>query len=196
VDEGLTAVSDLIVAFKARLQSGATAAAIVREMVTHGSAVMLDEARYAALREETGSRLGVSPNRDVYLVGSAKLGFSIKPKRRYFPFGDDSDVDLAVVSSTLYEKLWAEARRYRRTGGLWDDLSHFRNDHLNGVIKPYVLPDSGTVPTKRMLFDFGVALQRTKISPYSVTLASWHNIDALEDYQAFAVKECIEELQL
>lgn len=188
--------NERIAAFKERLRSGASAQDVVRERITHGSAVVIDDVRYAALRERTGSGLGVAPNRDVYLVGSAKLGFSIKPARRYMPFCDDSDIDLAVVAPALYERSWSESRRFRRQGGYWDGLKQLKNDHLNGVIKPYVLPDSPAVPTKRFLFDFTSSLQRTDISPYPVTLAIWHSIDALEEYQALAVNECMEQLQL
>lgn len=91
--------------FQQRLRAGAAPAAVVRESITHGSSAVLDGPTYALLREYVGSALSVSPNRDVYLVGSAKLGFSIKPRRRYGLFGDDSDVDLAVVSPAAYERL-------------------------------------------------------------------------------------------
>lgn len=184
--------------FQERLKSGLDPESIVREYITHGSSVVLDDPTYALLRSHAGRSLSVSPNRDVYLVGSAKLGFSIKPRRRYGLFGDESDVDLAVVSPAAYERLWTEARRHARQGGLWegDTRNHFRNDHMNGVIKPYVLPDSSSIPTRRMLFDLQAELQRVGGSPYPVTLAVWHSMEALEDYQVLAVRQCQKELSL
>src|SRR5262245_53541540 len=89
--------------FRDRLATGATAESIVREFITFGPSAVLDGQTYARLREHAGQALGVSPNQQVFLVGSAKLGFSIKPERRYGLFNDDSDVDLAIVSDALYE---------------------------------------------------------------------------------------------
>jgi hypothetical protein len=193
-----SALADALAVFQERLRSGASAASIVREFVTHGSSVVIDDQTYARLREYAGDALQISPNRDVFLVGSAKLGFSIKPRRRYGLFGDDSDVDLAIVSPALYERLWGEARRYSRGGGLWENDSriHFKNDHANGVIKPYVLPDSDAIPTRRMLFDLESDLQRVGGSPYPVTVAVWHSIETLEEYQTLAVIKCQEALEL
>jgi len=129
------------------------------------------------------------------MVGSAKLGFSIKPAKRYKPFSDDSDIDVAVVSPELYCRLWTELRRFDRQDGEWsrDYRNHFKNDHVNGVIKPHVLPDSDAIPTRRQLFDLRASLQRMDYAPYPVTLAVWHSIEALEDYQAVAVAECQRE---
>ncbi len=184
--------------FKDRLSSGASAESIVREFITHGSSVVLDGPTYTRLREYAGQVLQVSPNQNVYLVGSAKLGFSIKPARRYGFFDDDSDVDVAIVSPSLYERLWDEARRYSRSGGFWeaDSRIHYKNDHANAVIKPYVLPDSDAIPTRRMLFDLQAELQRVGGSPYPVTIAVWHSIEALEEYQVLSVVKCQEALSL
>lgn len=184
--------------FKERLGSGASAESIVREFVTHGSSVVLDGPTYTRLREYAGQALQIAPNQNVYLVGSAKLGFSIKPARRYGLFSDDSDVDLAIVSPSLYQRLWGEARRYNRNRGFWeaDSRAHYKNDHANAVIKPYVLPDSDTIPTRRTLFDLQAELQRVGGSPYPVTIAVWHGIEALEEYQLLSVMKCQEALNL
>jgi hypothetical protein len=183
-----------LTAFRARL-GHASPESIVREFITHGASAVLDVKTYTRLREHAGEVLQIAPNQNVYLVGSAKLGFSIKPGRRYGLFNDDSDVDLAIVASSLYERLWTETRAYARGGGYWDhdDRNHFKNDHANAVIKPYVLADSDSIPTKRMLFDLQAELQRVGGSPYPVTIAVWHNIHALEEYQTLSVKKCQEE---
>lgn len=184
--------------FRERLASGVSAESIVREFITHGPSAVLDVQTYARLREYAGTSLHLSPNQNIFLVGSAKLGFSIKPTRRYGLFNDNSDLDLAIVSPILYERLWAEARRYSRRGGFWegDSKDHFKNDHVNAVIKPYVLPDSDEAPTRRMLFDVESELQRVGGSPYPATIAVWYSMDALEEYQALAVTKCQEALHL
>lgn len=40
------------------------------------------------------------------IVGSAKLGFSLAPKKNFKVFEDDSDIDLVIVSSSLYRNAW------------------------------------------------------------------------------------------
>lgn len=184
--------------FRDRLVSDASPLTIVREFITHGSCLVIDDAEYTSIRERAGDALGVNPNQSIYVVGSAKLGFSIKKSRRYGLFGDDSDIDLAVVAPTIYELLWEQARRYTREGGLWeaDTKVHFRNDHFRAVIKPYVLPDSDSIQQKRVLFDLQSSLQRLGSAPYPVTIAVWHSLQALEEYQMMTVAECQEELKL
>jgi hypothetical protein len=53
---------------------------------------------------------------EIWVIGSAKLGFSITEKRlpdgtklpRYRTFSPASDVDIAVVSSSIFELIWNE----------------------------------------------------------------------------------------
>lgn len=52
---------------------------------------------------------------EVVLVGSAKLGFSIKPDKRYTPFGEESDLDLPSCRET-YLKTYGKKRT--NTGSL------------------------------------------------------------------------------
>lgn len=56
---------------------------------------------------------------DVIVVGSAKLGFSIVEKGgkygfrpRYRSFSKESDIDLAVVSKSLYSRFWHDLSSY------------------------------------------------------------------------------------
>lgn len=51
------------------------------------------------------SKLGIDPHSFV-VVGSACVGFSLNPDKNWKPFDDDSDIDVAVVSHTHFEKAW------------------------------------------------------------------------------------------
>ncbi len=54
------------------------------------------------------------------LVGSARVGFSFNPKRRFRPFSkEDSDFDIAVISDSAFEEIWDEyfAAHYSRASG-------------------------------------------------------------------------------
>lgn len=49
--------------------------------------------------------LGLHVN-NIAIVGSAKLGFSLSPDKDYSSFNDESDIDLVVVSQSLFNQSW------------------------------------------------------------------------------------------
>ncbi|MEU9254227.1 hypothetical protein AB0D66_20480 [Streptomyces sp. NPDC048270] len=168
---------------------------IVREFITHGPCVAIDRGTHAALREIVANSLDIHPNRDVYTVGSAKLGFSIKPQARFRPFSDTSDVDIAVVSSKIYTDLWREVRSFKDSKGIWkknlEDM--FKVRHFWGSIHLTDLPVSPLVPTQRKLWELGRTLQQLRAAgPYKVTFAVWSEMESLESYQARSVSACQE----
>ena len=77
---------------------------------------------YDAVRCWLSDQLGVHP-KEISLVGSARLGKSLSPKNLGKPFDNKSDLDLFIVSSTLFEKLKA-------------DFYHWLSDLENGCIRP------------------------------------------------------------
>ena len=59
------------------------------------------------LKAEISSHFGERPE-NVYLVGSAKLGFSIAPHKLWQPFSDESDIDVVIISEDLFKSLWVD----------------------------------------------------------------------------------------
>ena len=43
---------------------------------------------------------------NIAIVGSAKLGFSLAPQKNFKKFQENSDIDLVIVSSSLYRQVW------------------------------------------------------------------------------------------
>lgn len=99
--------------------------------------------------------------RDIVIVGSGKLGFSIKPDQEtsaYFPFkkfdydyikdnnNDKSDLDIAIVSNNLFDKQLV--RLYEHTGQysnneVWNgkrDRNFLAQYILKGWLKPDFIP--------------------------------------------------------
>lgn len=172
---------------------------VVREFITHGSCVAIPGEPHAQLREAVAEKLSVHPNRDVYTVGSAKLGFSIKPVARYRRFNDESDVDVAVVSPELYSQLWREARNFIANDGVWDerDFKWYKNNHFKGSIHPKSLPTSPLIPTAANLWELSRVLQNERAAgPYAITFVIWSDMEALESYQASSVALCMEKEKL
>jgi hypothetical protein len=60
------------------------------------------------LRQHIASRLKVSEDA-ITIVGSAKLGFSASPDTFARAFTEESDIDVIVVSSALFDSVWHSA---------------------------------------------------------------------------------------
>ena len=83
-------------------------------------AVMLAANKEPLLRRKIAQKFGISM-RDVIVTGSAKLGFTTVAKQGrpiFSPFGDRSDIDIAIVATTLLEALAKIVRVRRGTGRL------------------------------------------------------------------------------
>lgn len=56
-------------------------------------------------RSELSDALGVQSG-DIRIVGSGRLGFSLRPGRNLRPYSDRSDVDVAIISAAPFDLLW------------------------------------------------------------------------------------------
>lgn len=89
--------------------------------------------------------------RDIAIIGSGKLGFSIKPdddEPGFYPFKkfDDnkvSDLDIAIVSSRLFDNqlvnLFEHTSQYRNLE-IWSEKTH-RKSLANYILKGWLKPD-------------------------------------------------------
>ena len=78
---------------------------------------------YDAVRSWLSQRLGVHA-KEISLIGSARLGKSLKPEKLGEPFSNyESDLDLFIVSSNLFE-------------GLKEDFYRWSSDFKNERIQP------------------------------------------------------------
>jgi hypothetical protein len=72
-------------------------------------AVWPTEINYIRWRHLVAIELGVDPMA-VQLVGSARLGYSMNPRKNFKKFHEGSDLDIAVISPELFDKAWSELR--------------------------------------------------------------------------------------
>lgn len=62
-------------------------------------------------RMTISEELGISFN-SIMIVGSSKIGYSLSPQKLFLPFSVDgkaraaSDIDVAIISSEIFEKFW------------------------------------------------------------------------------------------
>ena len=184
--------SDIAERMKEFLQdlSRLSARDVARRHVVFGDCVVISSEKYFELRKAVSEEFEVHPN-EVIVVGSAKLGFSIVPSQRYRPFGDASDLDIAIVSPKLFESVWRDLHRYFLKGGYWEGRDEFMKYFFRGWIRPDRLPPDQHFPFARNWWEFFNALSASR--RYSnrrirgAIYQSWH---FLETYQTVAITQC------
>jgi len=70
---------------------------MVQRFITSGEWFLLDSESYFELKSLVASQFGLHHSQ-VLITGSAKLGFSIAPTKRFRHFRDESNIDVAIIS--------------------------------------------------------------------------------------------------
>jgi len=168
---------------------------IIRKYILNGPAHILSDDQTYNLKEEICEYFDVDFN-NVILVGSAKLGFSIKPTRRYGLFGDESDIDIAVVSTVLFQKVWQEAFTYKKGGADWTKAGIFFKYISEGWMRPDLLPYKPHFNFTSTWWNFFESLTADqRYGPYKIRAGLYHSMFFLQEYQKICVEQCIAEEQ-
>ena len=91
-------------------------------------------------RDEIAPQLRVS-NGDIRVVGSGRLGFSLKPYNNLARFTDKSDIDVVIVNPDAFDELWLSLLHaaYPRSP-LTDKLGGWLRDRRNEVYTGWITP--------------------------------------------------------
>lgn len=163
-----------------------------RKYVLHGIPYVFQgqEEMYYEFRKRISVELDV-PFYEVYITGSAKLGFS-PFKRTEFDY--NSDIDVALISPVLFERFMRKISgfqmEFRRARAV------VRESELNmyhefleyvalGWIRPDKLPVSFQMRTiKTGWFEFfkSISYGRSEVGDYKVNAGVFKSYDHLEDY--------------
>jgi hypothetical protein len=122
------------------LQSGADPKRICREHLFSSAVWLLEQSAsgpprktYDDVKLFFGQQLDIA-NNDVGIVGSAKLGFSLAPNANFRNFdGETSDIDIILVSPTLFRSFWNELFRLFYSADTYVNASNFRSVFLRYV---------------------------------------------------------------
>ena len=156
-------------------------------------AIMLEKDGEAALRRAVADRFGVAM-RDVIITGSAKLGFTVVAKERrpiFSPFGNSSDIDVAIISRELFTSLWRASFNYMTEHGDWPDVNSFRRFLMRGWLRPDRLPKGELFPESRKWFDFFRELTASgRFGPYKISGGVYYDEWFWENYASLAFKDC------
>ncbi|MBN1803335.1 MAG: hypothetical protein JW891_17620 [Candidatus Lokiarchaeota archaeon] len=166
---------------------------IVRKHVICGDCYKLNNDLYFELRNEIAINFGLHLSQ-VILVGSAKLGFTIKIDQRYREFYDESDFDIAIISNEFFEKVWESVYEYKNNAGYWGGENSFKKYLFKGWIRPDFLPVSPTFKFASDWNDFFRSLTNSrKYGPYKISAGLYKSWKFLEDYQIKNVTACLLE---
>lgn len=169
-----------------------TSLQIIRKYILGAESQILNPDQHYRLKEQVCEHFGVEFN-DVIMVGSGKLGFSIKPSRRFQSFHDESDIDIAVVSSKLFEKIWTEAYLFKKGGADWPKAASFFKYLSEGWIRPDKLPRNEYFEFTSKWWDFFNSLTSSgNYGPYAIRAGLYHSNFFLQEYQKICIDQCKE----
>ena len=189
-----TEIQERINAFKASLRAF-DATTVTRRHVVFGECATISEDEYFSLRSAVADRFNLHPN-EVVVVGSGKLGFSINPKKRYQHFGDGSDIDVTIISRSLFDAIWRELHRFEDEGGLvWGRAIDFKKYLFRGWIRPDFFPTETTYGFPKDWWKFFEDLSASRQFGFEkIRGAIYRDWYFLESYQRRAVQGCLDEL--
>lgn len=180
--------------FKADLLQKTTST-VIRRYITFGNCFVLDDDKYFELKLEISEHFKLHPS-EVIIVGSGKLGFSIANGKRYKPFGDTSDIDIAIISPQLFDQFWKEIFDYSNSGAFWTESEHFKKYLFKGWIRPDKLPNSPYFSLRKDWFEFFRTLTGNgRYGSYKIAAGLYKSWHFLEEYQSICVKQCKQELE-
>jgi hypothetical protein len=183
--------SEYIRIFREKLTRQPDNPKFVREHILHGPCAAIEEGMQFDLKQRIAEKFSIEATTDVFIVGSAKLGFSIAPQKRYRAFGDSSDVDVAIVNHELYQRIWHELQGYKDSGADWPKRASFERFLAWGWIRPDKLPQSASFSFSNEWWEFFRAMQKARAAgPYKVAGAIYHDISFLVRYQVTSVAAC------
>lgn len=183
----------MLVEFKADLRT-MDSCQIYRKYILDGKCFLLEHQEIFELREEISKNFEINYN-EIYLVGSGKLGFSIKPSRRFLAFNDDSDIDIAITSTELFVKVWKEALLFKKSESYWPNSNHFFKCLSQGWIRPDKLPISEYFCFTKKWWDFFNELTSSnKYGHYKIRGGLYHSEFFLKQYQTICIEQCIQEI--
>lgn len=185
--------------FLGDLKKGVDPDALVRRHLVLSDPAGLTRQQYVDARERISLETGLHSN-CVAVVGSCQAGFSLKKKRkgRFVLFGEDSDVDIALVDRSLYDRIWramlesiddrVEWRRSQECNGFtwakwqgWIDVK-FVNKSFPGIAE-----------AERVKRVFDRATRDLLCGPREVSCRLYSDWYFLESYSRIMVRECVRE---
>ncbi len=157
---------------------------------------VMSEDDYFQLKKEIANHFTLHPS-EVIMVGSAKLGFTIKPQSKYRKFGDSSDIDIAIISEELFENIWRAVFEYKNDVKYWGKEQKFKDYLFRGWIRPDLLPHAKRFELAQDWWDFFLNLSSSgQYGPYRIRAGLYYSRYFFEPYQTICINACRHQLDL
>ena len=168
---------------------------ICRRFVIFGGCRQLADEAYYDLKAAVAEEFEIHPS-EVIVVGSTKLGFSIAPAKRYRQFGDRSDIDVAIVSPKLFDRVWQEVFGYLDSASSWQNRDAFARYFVRGWVRPDKLPSAPSFRFTDAWFGFFRELSNSRrFGDIRIAAGLYRDWLFLEKYQEQCIVKC-QELQV
>ena len=171
---------------------------VIRKYVTTGVPATIDTETYWLLRNEIARKFSIHPN-NVVVVGSSRLGFSLKKEKR-FNLTTPKDIDIAIVSEQLFGCYWDMVFNVVRFNRSWPHQNKknmaFVSSLFSGWITPHRLPNLTSFQLARDWAEFFNELTRSRVCGIrGVSARLYRDWSRLEAYQEIMVNECKRDLE-
>jgi hypothetical protein len=173
---------------------------LLEEVLLAGDAEHVAGSDVEYIRAMLSAKFGVEAAAiGIWIVGSAKLGFSLTEKRRgsevlprYRPFSPLSDIDVAVVSPPLFDLIWNELSAYaHRVSRLPWDSGELGDYLICGWFRPDYFPIRARLRRCDDWWDLFRSLSAdARYGRRKVRGALFHSVEHMKRYQARALHEC------
>lgn len=103
-----------------------------------------NELNYFNLKRKLVEFFNVS-YRNIFIVGSSKLGFSIAPNKLWKKIDEDSDIDVVIISNDLFEYYWKRILEFNSKSipiSKNERQISFLNYFFRGWLRPDKFPNS------------------------------------------------------
>lgn len=177
-----------------------------RRYALHGTPAVFhgNEDAYYEFRKCIANKFNINFH-EIFITGSAKLGFS-PYKQKMFDY--ESDVDVAIISSELYDRIMSSIHKYQmelrdnRKAVSYDELKGYHKFLEYGAIgwmRPDLLPTSFRVnELKRDWFDFfdSISYGKSEVGNYKVAAGAFKSYFHLESYTLSGLRSLKTKLQV
>lgn len=158
----------------------------------HGTPFVFNgnEDAYYSFRKKIADKFDINFH-EIFITGSGKLGFSPR-KGKLFDY--DSDIDVAIISSELYDKIMSYIHEYQMnlrenrvavSSKELDSYHKFLEYGAIGWMRPDKLPSSFRIKEIRKdWFDFfdSISYGKSEVGNYKVTAGAFKSYAHLEKY--------------
>lgn len=156
------------------------------------------EQKYYELKREISTQFPVKSKNNIIVVGSAKLGFSIAPRKRFRDIRDESDIDVAIIDEELFDSYWERLFEFNinvksRSEKEEDLYQKFLQYFFKGWLRPDLFPFN--FKGKGEWFDFFNRISYKKYDKRKVAAAIYKNEYFFKKYHEKNIKDLREELR-